>query len=273
MYCPSKHCLCRTMQAKSRQVWDDLLDAEALGTPYHEDTVTQRLALHLNRHHPAENRVYVFKRAVEGKNGSDFIWIFFDESLDRYFPVAVQAKRLYASQRYEAFQSDQVHKIRQYAQVAGALPIYLTYNYPPVVGGLWRVWQVEGRPWPIRALDYQRDLGLIFFHAKFAAGVSDRQLAPSDIAQSGRPMWLPFCTCTDTCYDDALGNFRKALIARLDDEDALLGKIHGTSQILRSWKSGEAVEENQMMEGLQLHQIAVDQEFTPSFVLGTTLGI
>ena len=272
MYCPSGHCLCRTMQARSRQVWDDLQDAEALGTPYHEDTVTQSLALHLNRYHPGENRVHVFTRSKEGKNGSDFIWIFFDHDLRRYFYIAVQAKRLYKNGRYDAFKVDQVKKIRRYAQVAGALPIYLTYNYPPVLRGLWAEWRQRRRQWPIRALDYQRDLGLIYFHVRYAENVQDGQLSANDIAQSGRPMWSVFCTCNSACTGDALKDLREALIAQADDADTPGGVLHETPPALRTWKSGETVQEQQLLEPFGLHERAPEHGFSPSFMLGTTLG-
>ena len=272
MYCPSGHCLCRTMQAMSRQVWDDLQDADTLGTPYHEDTVTQSLGLHLNRHHPRENRVHIFKQFTEGKNGSDFIWIFFDYGLKRYFPVAVQAKRLYKSGRYDAFKAHQVKKIRRYAGVAGALPIYLTYNFPPVLRGLWAVWRRERRLWPIRALDYQRGLGLIYFHARYADKVQDGQLTPSHVARSGRPMWTVFCTCNPSGTGDALEDLRRSLIAHADDVDAPRVVLRDTWPVLRSWMSGEEVQEQELMEHFRLHETVVDDEFSPSFILGTTLG-
>ena len=55
--------------------------------PYHEDTVTQSMALHLNRWHPGENRVHVFGRIAEEKNGSDFSG-FFD-----HFPISPEQPR------------------------------------------------------------------------------------------------------------------------------------------------------------------------------------
>ena len=272
MYCPSGHCLCRTMQARSRQIWDDLQDAEILKSPYHEDTVTQSLALHLNRQHSAENRVHVFGQKTEGKNGSDFIWVFFDRGLNRYFPIAVQAKRLYANGRYRAFKAHQVKKIRRYARVAGALPIYLTYNYPNIVPGLWTVWRNRRPVWPVGMLDYQRDLGLIYFHADHVAHIADGQLSPSDFARSGLPMWTAFCTCADSCKGDALSDLREALIAQSIDADTSYVGLGETPPLLRSWKSGEEVREEELMEHLYLHETPDEQGFAPSFLLGTTLG-
>lgn len=260
------------MRDRSRQTWNDLQDAEILNSPYHEDTVTQSLALHLNRQHPAENRVHVFGQRAEGRNGSDFIWLFFDLDLSRYFLVAVQAKRLYANGQYRAFRAEQVNKIRQYADDAGALPIYLTYNYPRIVPILWTAWRY-GRPaWPVGTLDYQRDLGLIYFHADYVAHVADGQLSPSDIALTGRPMWTAFCTCAASCTGDALSDLRKALIAHSVDADASYGRLGETPPSLRSWKLGEEFREEDLMEQLRLRETTVDRKFAPSFLLGTTLG-
>lgn len=260
------------MQASSRQTWDDLQDSEILKSPYHEDTVTQSLALHLNRQHPAENRVHIFGQKTEGKNGSDFIWIFFDHSLSRYFPVAVQAKRLYGNGRYRAFKADQVKKIRRYSRVAGALPIYLTYNYPRIVGGLWRAWGYRRPVWPVGTLDYQRDLGLIYFHADHVTHIADGQLSPSDVAQTGLPMWTAFCSCAESCTGDALRDLREALIAQSVDTDTPYSGLDETPPLLRSWISGEEVREAELMEYLHLRETADQQSFVPSFLLGTTLG-
>lgn len=243
-----------------------------LKSPYHEDTVTQSFALHLNRQHPAENRVHVFGQKTEARNGSDFIWLFFDHGLNRYFSVAVQAKRLYANGRYHAFKADQVRKIRQYAVVAGALPIYLTYNYPRIVPGLWTVWRNKRPVWPVRTLDYQRDLGLIYFHAVYAAHIADKRLSPSDIALAGRPMWTAFCTCADACTGDALSDLRNALVAQSVDVDISYGRLGETPPSLRSWKSGEEFQEEGLLDDLRLRETADDQRFVPSFLLGTTLG-
>ena len=270
MDCPSGHCLCRTMQNRSRKVWNNLQDADKHGTPYHEDTVTQTLALHLNRHHPAENRIHVFKRMTEGKNGSDFIWIFFDYGMERYIPVAVQAKRLYKNGRYNAFKSLQVKKIIQYARVAGAIPIYLTYNYGSVSSNWWPGWDSQKLKWRVWLFDCQRDLGLFYFHAGNVINIEDGQLSPSDIAEKGRPMWTVFCTCPCSPTGDPLRDLCEALMVHIGDTDAPSDGPRATPPVLRAWKSGEDVREQQLREQLYLHEL--DDGFAPSFILGTTLG-
>ncbi len=274
MFCPSGHCLCRTLQNQSTQVWNDLQDAEMLGTPYHEDTVTQSLALDLNRQHPAENRVHVFGRAAESKNGSDFIWLFFDKALHRYIPVAVQSKRLYPSGRYDAFKAHQVNKIRKYAAVIGGVPIYLFYNYPVMVPALWKVWS-HGRPsWPLGVLDYQRDLGLIYLHADNAVGIKDGKLGPDDIALHCFPMWTPFCRCHPSSSSDPLHNIWVRLSGVEGAEQPREGRDGPveTHSLLRSWMSGDEVRDEGLMDVLRLFEFADDQGFSPSFVIGTTIG-
>jgi len=260
------------MQARSRKIWNNLHDAATLDTPYHEDTVTQTLALHLNRHHPAENRVHVFKRATEGKNGSDFIWLFFDCSINRYFPVAVQAKRLYADGLYGAFKANQVRKIKQYALVAGAFPIYLTYNYPQLLFGQ----QILRFHWPpgrsIGRLDYQRDLGLLFFHADHVANIADGQLSSSKVSRIGFPMWMPFCGCFSSRSGDPLIDLWNGFVAQSEDTDNPVFGVRGTPPALRSWKTGEALPEGALEEEMRVNEIAIDDNFSPSFVIGTTIG-
>ena len=114
MFCPSGHCLCRTVRSESTRIWNDLQDAETLNSLIHEDTITQTFALTLNRQHSDQSRVHVFNRTVEARNGSDFLWFSIDSNRDRFFLAAVQAKRLYRSGKYDAFKKRQVMDIIRY---------------------------------------------------------------------------------------------------------------------------------------------------------------
>ena len=259
------------MQAKSKRVWVDLQDAARLRTPYYEDTVTQTLALHLNRHHPAENRVHVFRGNAEGKNGSDFIWIFFDHSLNRCFHVAVQAKRLYPNGRYDAFKAHQVGKIRRYAQNAAAIPLYLTYNYPRILQDPFVRGRQLGWWWPIGMFDCERDLGLVYFHADHARNIGDRQLSPIHTVQYGQSMWTAFCDCTYSPTGDHLNDLLERLIGQSANPDIRPDGPRETSRVLRAWILGEEVEEQDLLETLDLRETADGDGFVPSFVLGTTL--
>ncbi len=271
MYCYSGHCLCRTMQGISRHVWNELYDATVFGTPYHENTVTQSMALHLNRHHPRENRVHIFDTKAESANGSDFIWLFFDSNMSHYLPVAVQAKRIYPNGVYAAFKGHQVSKIERYARVVGAMPLFLTYNHFPVVQGLWKDWQHQRRKWRIPRLDYQRDLGLIYFHAQCVRNVVSGRLSAQDVSGFGRPMWTAFCTCVPAADGRALFNIQEKLIASLDDDDGFVDHTREASELVHSWMSGEEVEEEQIFKEFKSHDATGDDGFSPSFLLGTTL--
>ena len=125
MFCPSGHCLCRTLQSESTRIWNDLQDAETLNSPIHEDTITQMLALNLNRQHGGQNRVHLFGRAEEAQNGSDFLWLFFSSDLARHFRVAVQAKRLYPGGKYGAFKTAQALTMYAYARSISAASVYV----------------------------------------------------------------------------------------------------------------------------------------------------
>lgn len=271
MYCPSGHCLCRTLQTQSAQVWNDLHDADMLGTPYHEETVTQSLALHLNRQHPAENRVHIFGRKAESKNGSDFIWLFFRRDLSRYLPVAVQAKRLYADGRYAAFKADQVRDIRLYAQSFRGLPIYLFYNHPRVALDLLSVWSEHCPDMLYRILHCQRDLGMLFVNASEVTGIRDGQLTPADIALGSKPMWVPFCQCRATRTGDPLDELAEQL--RTSSTKVETRERYGprdTPSVLLAWMQGEQAIDADLMAALQPGDELSELGFSPSFVLGTS---
>lgn len=273
MFCPSGHCLCRTLQTLSIQVWNDLQDAENLKTPFHEDTITQSLALHLNRQHPGKNKVHIFSRTAEGENGSDFIWLFFDPSLNRHVRVAVQAKRLYSSGKYDAFKAHQVPKITTYAKIVGGQAIYLTYNYPPVSWrSRWPFWVRAKRRLGLKWIDPPRDLGLVYLEAGHLVGIADRALTPTTIAAHGRPMWHPFCTCSNTSTGDALKDLLVRLNAVPEDEDVGEPKLSETPSIIRRWMVGGDVDGNELRNTLRLGEVDGEGSFSPSFLLGTIVG-
>ena len=279
MYCPYRYSLCQTVQDQSRRVWNNLHDAERLGVAYHEDTITQSLALDLSRCHPAENRAFVLNRHNEKKYGSDFVWLIFSHDLGRHLRVAVQAKRLYASGRYEAFRSGQVKSIKTFAGNIGGKAIYLTYNSPRILQSLQNLW-IYGQPhWQALNLDYQRDLGLLYCYADDIGKIGDRQLKPADFAHNCFPMWRLCCICPVTCSGDPLSNLILALSLGMDHRSMSNDRpelLHDTPEFLQSWMAGETMREKELLEMLHLagttdsfsHEI---EEFSPEFVLGTRL--
>ena len=277
MHCSPKDSLCRTMQYQSRQTWNDLQDAEILSVPYHEDTITQSLALHLSRFHPQGNRVHVLSNNVEGKCGSDFLWLFFNRSLSCHLRVAVQAKRLYRSGRYEAFKSNQVTKIEDFAQQIRGLAIYLTYNYPCMLSSS-LVARLYRQPlWQDINLDLPRDLGLLYFHAKDIRKVDDKKLKPADFERNCFPLWTLFCTSSSACPGDPLGSLILRLLHGSEHTNISHDeKVHGQSEILRAWMAGEPIQEGEFLEELyptSTEFVSDDEseEYDPKFVLGTRL--
>ena len=277
MYCPYRNNLCQTVQDQSRRVWNDLQDAERLGVPHHENTITQSLVLDLSRRHPKENYVRVLKPNEESKYGADFVWIIFSHDLNLHLRVAVQAKRLYSNGRYKEFKSGQVKNIKAYAYQLRGHAIYLTYNYPRILKSLQSIW-IYGQPhWQCFNLDYQRDLGLLCCYATDIDKVSSRQLKPSDFAHNCFPMWTLCCNCLAAYTGDPLGNLILAMSLGVDHENLPDdGLLHATPKFLRSWMTGETIREDKLLELLHLNGQSENfrdepEEFRPKFVLGTRL--
>lgn len=270
MFCSRGHCLCRTLQNEGTRIWGDLQDADQLNIPIHEETVTQTFALELNRKHPGKNRVHIFSKAAETLNGSDFLWVFLNEGLSQYVPVAVQAKRLYPSGRYEAFKSHQVPKILSYAKSIGGSALYLTYNYPAIRRGIYKAWAKLPFTNAVRFLDHARDFSLLYFEAAKVSAVKDGALTPTDIAAYSFPMWTAFCDCSFTHQMGPLGYALSKLRGTglpLADPEAL--QPLDTPSALRTWISEGTVRERSLEE---LFKIDFKPEgYNPSFLLGTVL--
>ncbi len=270
MFCSSGHCLCRTLQNEGTRIWGDLQDADQLNIPMYEETITQTLALELNRKHPGENRVHIFPKAAETVNGSDFLWVFFDKQLNQCVTVAVQAKRLYRSCRYEAFKNHQVPKIQSYAKSIGGSAVYLTYNYPAIRRRIYKAWGSLVFLPDIRTLDHARDLSLLYFEAAKIGAVKDGGLTPADIAPYSFPIWTAFCDCSFARQGGPLG----AALAKLrgtevslDDSDTLQPK--DASPALRAWMIEGAVREGRLEDLFRIDLKA--KGYNPNFVLGTVL--
>ena len=260
------------MQDMSRHVWNDLQDSTIYGTPYHEDTITQSMALQLSRHHPSNNRVHVLGRNAESRNGSDFIWLIFDDSMSHYVVIAIQAKKLFPEGEYTAFKAHQVTKIVNYAGAIGAIPLFLTYNSIPVLQNLKKSWRRQRRRWRISSLEYQRDLGLIYFHAQFAKNIKDGKLNARLVSKVGWPMWTLFCNCNQAASGRLLVNLREEVSVLIDGKDDPPSHVRKTTKFLRLWMSGKNVREEGLLEELKMLDVADDEGFVPSFILGSTSG-
>lgn len=94
-----------------------------------EETITELLVLELKRIGGDAVHISAHSKPQENKTGADLELIFFDATM---VPVkyTVQAKRLYASNRYEAIRNNmkQCSNLIEGADQTGATPIYLFYN-------------------------------------------------------------------------------------------------------------------------------------------------
>lgn len=273
MFCPTGHCLCRTVQSESIRIWNDLQDADKLNSPIHEDTVTQIFALTLNRQHSSQNRVHIFGRKEENKNGSDFLWILFSADLSRNFRLAVQAKRLYQDGKYKVFTNSQVCNIITYAKLIGAVPVYVFYNYWPFRSQYYA--SINHRlyfgPHGL-GFDHARDFGAIYVHAEDMQKLSARDLSPKHIVGRFLPLWYPFCYCELSKAPTPLGELAGRFTNWIDSEDGGPPKCQETEQSLKLWMEGRSIEDELLDKMLLLRADQASEAFVPSFILGTRLA-
>ncbi len=272
MSCPSGHCICRTVQAESVRIWNDLQDAKTLNSPVHEDTITQTLALTLNRQHGGQCRVHLFGRTEESKNGSDFLWVFFSPDLAEHFRVAVQAKRLYPSGRYEAFKVAQAQTMDVYARSILAASVFVLYNFMPFRRGYYG-FGGQRRCVDRRILDFDhgRDLGAIYVPTQDILKVSDRNLSARHIAGIFLPLWYPFCDCDSSKASSPLGELAERFTYWGETEGRDAPECLDTNQGLRRWMEGGRVEEGSIEDLFRVSSVHPSEDFTPSFVMGTRL--
>lgn len=273
MFCPSGHCLCRTIQSESTRIWNDLQDAETLNSPIHEDTVTQTFALTLNRQHGGQNRVHIFGRAEEAKNGSDFLWLFFSADGTRHFRVAVQAKRLYPDGTYNAFKVSQAKSVTSFASSIAAFPIYIFYNSIRFPRRNYSSRSMFRRHFPLHSFetDPARDIGAIYVPAGALRDLSVRKLTPKHIARKFIPLWHPFCNCDFPIPTSPLDDLAERFTYWGETLDRDVPGCRDTDQVLRRWMAGERMTDGQLEDALRVGTEASLDGFLPSFVVGTRL--
>jgi hypothetical protein len=281
VYCPKGHCLCRTVQSESARIWNDLQDAETYNSPIHEDTITQTFALKMNRQHAAETRVHQFTGAQEKKNGSDFLWLFFNSSYSQHFRVAVQAKRLYPNGKYAAFKQSQATKLVRYASSKQALPIYALYNYSPFFSSILssNIYMAGAKKnvWRRRILSGWHptvNCGAIYVSANWIINSGKTTLTPRDVLSFFKPLWFPLCTCMSSFTSDPLDVLAASFQQNAGSEDTRNLRPIATSEPLEKWMSGRLTEDSEIEEAFLGEQESTsdpDGAFRPSFVIGMQL--
>lgn len=261
--CPSGHCLCRTLQEESTNIWRDLGDANTLNSPLHENSITHYLSLNLNRFNAQSVSVHTFKPAAETKNGSDFLWIIRSPDGARKIILAIQAKRIFPNGQYDSFSAHQVDKVIRYASVIGGFGLYLTYNFEvvnPAVNPLWGNWVFR---LPLELCFLPRDAGLAMIHASDLIVGPKRILSRSTVVQHGFPAWLPFCTCQDTY---SLGSDPLLAVSKTLAEMSHAGDQLDAQGYISDWSGLDA-------DLLKTTDIQSDDEaYSPDFAVITTLS-
>lgn len=275
-FCPSGHCLCRTLQEQSTRVWNDLEDADRYQTPRYEETISQDLCLHLNKSHPDTSRTQLLAKKAEKKSGADFLWLVYDDVATECILLAVQAKRIYPSGRYEAFEQAQARTLLQWASQARALPIYLLFNYHRVRPSIYDYWHNFRARYPIDYFDHPRDLGLLAYRAEGLESVSDGKLAPNFPPKHSRiPLWLPFCTCLGSDFGSRIEEFalRFAINVTADEVEDAYDAVptRKIPEIILDWLKGATLSNNQILQALEIPEPSAES-FRPSFLQAMRLG-
>ena len=120
----------------SSDTWRRLSLAQSLGSRFGEETITDLLVLEMLQSLRSNAfRVDYLNKQQESKWGADLLVWILQQSGDSRF-LAIQAKKLYPSGRYEAINHHMSNGVRQidlledFARQYHAIPLYLLYNYP-----------------------------------------------------------------------------------------------------------------------------------------------
>lgn len=97
-----------------------------------EKTITENLLYYIVKYVEIfQNlRIIVQEAYNEPTNGNDLlVYLQLNEKL--YYPIAIQAKRIYADGKYHALKGkyNQLQNLKNYARKIGGIPMYLLYNF------------------------------------------------------------------------------------------------------------------------------------------------
>ena len=135
----------------SGETWERLRDAMLLSVSFGEETITDLLALDINRQGLITTRFEQTSRPKEAEIGTDFEWWVGHRSIG-WIRTAVQAKKLKLGLQQYNFRHPNKNKVQQidllddYARKVGALPLYCLYNFSDNVDSQ-RHWRCRVRPY------------------------------------------------------------------------------------------------------------------------------
>lgn len=97
----------------------------------YETTITDDLIFQINQRFVDKGAVLLLEHADnEKRNGNDIEFVV--EYQNQFIIFPIQAKRIYAKQRYPRFSHEnQLKHLMMYAKKVGGVPLYLLYNYNP----------------------------------------------------------------------------------------------------------------------------------------------
>jgi len=269
-------------EARRGRFWHDLSDAITYSSPLHEEAITQYNSLTLTRSHRRENFIYQFnKKTEEPKTGADWLWVFFDPGTLHYILVAVQAKRLYSSGKYDALKITQTQKLIDYAQNQwlGCVPVYVFYNHsavrinrPPV---LHKNWNLALRPSVIDPVD----LGCTFVNAHVVMHYGESiSKNPQSLSANTRPWWHLVCKCQFSHPrfnpSDPMTNLAERLqLSEPEDDDSFIRPRTAEGPML-DFLTGESLPEEKLENMFGLNEIDPEDPdaFRPEFLKVTRIN-
>ncbi len=133
------------MATLSGETWERLRDAMNLSVSFGEETITDLLALDINRKGLNTTTFEQISKPVEAYIGADYDWWVGHDHIG-WIRLAVQAKKLVLDRQQYNFRHanksnvQQIDLLERYARKVRALPIYCLYNYSNNVNseGHWR---------------------------------------------------------------------------------------------------------------------------------------
>ncbi|MGY4476957.1 DUF6615 family protein [Bradyrhizobium sp. USDA 3364] len=129
-----KLCLCETFRKEAGIVWNRMRRAARLGISLSEETITECALFDIAAAHQQKDIVIdLATKPAENKHGADWEWWLVHKNQGICFRI--QAKRLYQDGTYRALKKagqhpyQQLDKLVNHAQQAGAFPLYCFYSF------------------------------------------------------------------------------------------------------------------------------------------------
>ena len=153
----------------SGETWERLRDAMNLSVSFGEETITDLLALDMNRKGLKTTMFEQISKPVEAYIGTDYGWWVGHDDIG-WIRLAVQAKKLVLDRQQYNFRHantstvQQIDLLERYAKKVRALPLYCLYNYSNNVNSQDH-WRCDLRPFE------EKDLGCTVVPSRAVRGL------------------------------------------------------------------------------------------------------